>query len=145
MKVVIALSCLIFAAVTAGASEKARPCTRQDAIRAEKEASSLLSWAQVYKSYKEFSQCDDGAIAEGYSDSVARLLSDRWRGTGQLNRSISHDRDFEMFVLRHVDELMSPIQAENIVKNAKDFCPSSATRLCERIIARVKETGPDGR
>src|SRR6266446_4724451 len=93
-----------------------KPCGTEDAIRAEKEASSLGSWAAVYESYKKFARCDDGAIGEGYSDSIARLLSDQWSTADELNRFVSHDKGFEKFRLRHIDELMSPTQAENIRK-----------------------------
>ena len=137
-----AVCCLILATIGLWASEKAKPCTRQDAIRADKEASSLRSWTELYKSYKKFAQCDDGGIGEGYSDSIAHLLSDHWNSANQLNRLVSHDKDFEGFVLRHVDELMSPAQAEKIRDNAEARCPSGAKRLCEKITARIKETGP---
>jgi hypothetical protein len=137
-----AVCCLILATTGLWASEKAKPCTRQEAIRADKEASSIRSWTELYKSYKKFAQCDDGGIGEGYSDSIARLLSDQWNTANELNRLVSHDKDFEKFVLRHIDELMSPTQAENIRQNAEARCPSGAGRLCERITARIRETAP---
>lgn len=117
----------------------AKTCTTKEAIRAETEASSLQSWKDVYKSYKSYVQCDDGAIWEGYSDAVARLLSGRWSSVGRLNRLVSKDTGFEKFILRHIDELMSPAQAENIRDNAEARCPLYATRLCKAIVARVNE------
>ena len=44
--------------------------------RSEQEADSLTSWDGLYRSYKLFGRCDDGSIAEGYSESVARILAD---------------------------------------------------------------------
>lgn len=137
-----AICCLILANLGLWASQNPKPCTRREAIRADKEASSLRSWTELYSSYKSFAQCDDGGIGEGYSDSVARLLSDHWNSTNQLNRLVSRDKDFERFVLRHIDELMSPAQAKNIRDNAEARCPSNAKRLCKRITARIRETGP---
>jgi hypothetical protein len=139
-----AMFCCLLFATTVGlfANEKAKPCTREDAIRADQEASSLRGWAEVYKSYKNFAQCDDGGIAEGYSDSVARLLSEKWTSADELNRLALRDRRFERFVLRHVDELMSPTQAKRIRNNAEARCPSDAKRLCEKIAARIRDTGP---
>jgi len=133
--------CYLLLAATSAllASENAKPCTTPDAIRAEQEASSLRSWAEVYKSYKNFARCDDGAIAEGYSDSIARLLSDNWSTADQLNRLASHDKGFKKFVLRHIDELMSPDQAEKIRDNADAHCPSYTKRLCKLIAARIRE------
>jgi len=121
------------------AKEGAKPCGRKDAILAEQEASSLRSWTEVYKSYRRFRQCDDGAIGEGYSDSIVRLLSEKWSSTDQLDRLASHDRGFRSFVLHHIDELMSPSQAETIRNNAETRCPSRAGKFCKEIAVRLKE------
>jgi len=106
----------------------------------------LPSWADVHRSFERFAQCDDGAIGEGYSNAVARLLSDSWSSFNQLNRLVANDRTFEKFVLHHVDELMSPAQAQKIVDNARAHCPLHATRLCKAVITRIKEVpaGPPG-
>jgi hypothetical protein len=119
-----------------------KPCTKEQAIRAETGASSLLTWPQVYESYKNFRQCDDGAVGEGYSDSIARLLSEQWNTVDELHRLTYRNKGFERFVLRHVDELMSPTQAEMIRKNAEDHCPSNVRQLCGKVIARLKKTAP---
>jgi hypothetical protein len=133
------LFCLLLT-VTVGllASQKAKPCTREDAIRAEEEASSLRSWAEVYKSYRNFAHCDDAGIGEGYSDAIARLLSDQWDSADQLNRLTSRDHGFEKFVLRHVDELMTPDQASKIRDNAEAHCPAHASRLCTEITSAAR-------
>ena len=131
--------CFILAALQLGWSEGKKACTQQDARQAEVEASSLQDWEQVYKSYKRFGQCDDASIGEGYSDSVARLLSDHWETAGELLQLISHDKGFEQFVLRHIDELMSPMQAETIRRNALSHCSTTEKSLCRKIIFRIKE------
>jgi hypothetical protein len=122
--------------------QKKAVCTTEDAVRAETEASTLQTWTDVYNSYKKFGQCDDGAIGEGYSDSVARLLSEDWRNFGQLNQLTSRDKEFETFVLRHIDELMSPAQQLKIRDNASTHCSVHTTHLCNEIIARTKESSP---
>lgn len=117
----------------------AKPCARGEAIRAETEASSLANWAEVHRSYKAFAQCDDGAISEGYSDSVARLLSVGGDSFGELNRLVEDDRGFERFILRHIDELMSPAQAQTILDDATLHCPLRAGQLCKAVVARVRK------
>jgi hypothetical protein len=107
-------------------------------MRANEGSTSLRNWAEVYKAFKQFGQCDQAAIAEGYSDSIARLLSRQWDTVDLLNRLTLHDRSFEQFVLRHVDELMTPDQAAAIRKNAESQCPSDAKRLCKSIVARIE-------
>jgi hypothetical protein len=118
-------------------------CTREDAIQAETEADSLKTWMEVYSSYRRYAKCDDGAIGEGYSDSIAHLLSDDRKDMEQLNQLVSRDERFEEFVLRHVDELMSPTQSQKILDNTTGHCPSRATQLCSKIVARMKEAFPN--
>jgi hypothetical protein len=139
IRVAVIVSCIM--AVTATllvAQGRSKRCTQQDATRAEREASTLRTWPQVYRSYKTFSHCDDGAISQGYSDSVARLLSIDWRAAAQLNRLVSSDHGFERFVLKHVDDLMSPGTAQKILSNVESRCPSDATRLCAAIADRLR-------
>jgi hypothetical protein len=135
----VTVCCFLLVSTLLLAKEGTKPCGRKDAILAEQEASSLRSWTEVYKSYRHFRQCDDGAIGEGYSDSIARLVSEKWSSADQLDRLASHDRGFRSFVLHHIDELMSPSQAETIRNNAETHCPSRAGKLCKQIAARLKE------
>jgi hypothetical protein len=139
----IRVALIVFCSMAVAASsllaqDQSKRCTQQDEIRAEREASTLRTWPQVYRSYKAFSHCDDGAISEGYSDSVARLLSTGWRTAAQLNRLVSSDHGFEQFVLMHVDDLMSPGTAKKIQSNVESRCPSNATQLCAAIADRLR-------
>lgn len=116
-----------------------KQCTVQEAIRAEDQASTLKSWDQVYEAYKEFAPCDDGAISEGYSDSISRLLSEEWGSVNRLNQLTSHDGIFEKFILKHINELMSPNQAAKIRDNAETKCPLRAESVCRAISLRLKD------
>lgn len=59
-------------------SVQSHPCTRTDAIAADESISHLRDWTEIYDSFKAFSHCDDGYIAEGYSDAVAETLANKW-------------------------------------------------------------------
>jgi hypothetical protein len=48
--------------------------------------------------------CDDGSIAEGFSESVTRLLADDWEALPALQSLTTMDASFQTFVLRHIDE-----------------------------------------
>jgi hypothetical protein len=122
-----------------------KPCTTEDSIRADAGLASLKTWADVYRAYMKFAQCDQGSVAEGYSDSVARLLSEKWDSADELNRICSRNRGFEKFVLRHVDELMTPQQARTVRKNARSHCPRNALKLCRQIVGRINALEPLGR
>ena len=138
MRYPIILFVSIFSLVACNyASDKV--CTREEAMQAETESSTLKDWDSVYRAFKHFAHCDDGAIGEGYSDSVARLLAQDWAHIGKANDLVSSDKKFERFVLRHIDELMSPTQAKIINENARVHCPAGVERLCKLIESRLSE------
>jgi hypothetical protein len=118
-----------------------KQCTETDAKNAETEASSLKTWSDVYSSYKRYAQCDDGAIGEGYSSTVARLLADDWSQFGKLKLLMS-DKSFAKFVLLHIDQLMSKEQEKAIRQNASKRCPAGAKVACKSILNRLKQTAP---
>jgi hypothetical protein len=107
-----------------------RKCTQAEATQAEKEADSLRDWDQVYRSYKKFSQCDDGAIAEGYSDSVTKLLADDWKSFNRFVALANRNGDFRDFVLKHIDESVPADRLAKIVSNARSECPGGGRPLC---------------
>jgi len=119
----------------------AQTCTTFAAQHAEATASTLSTWQAVYLPYQRYHQCDDGAIAEGYSYTVARLLTADWRGIGQLVQITNSNPSFEDFVFKHVDGLMSSKQASAIFHKARSHCPSSAARLCRRLMTAIREAG----
>lgn len=116
-------------------------CTQDDAMKAMSEASDLKTWNAVFDSYKKYKQCDDGAIAEGYSSSVAYLLADKWGNIVDLISLSKKNPGFRQFVLKHVDETMSFEQGEVIKSNIKDHCPSNGKRLCIDIQHRFVDAG----
>jgi hypothetical protein len=133
----IAICALALTPNTAFARQVQRRCSVNDAMRAEDEANSLQQWSAVYRSYERFGHCDDGAIAEGYSASVVRLLIDKWPTIDQLNNLVQRNKGFQGFVLRHLDELISAEESERIRANASGKCPQNANSLCVGITARL--------
>jgi hypothetical protein len=125
----------------AGAAETASPrtCTQEDAQRSDQEASSLSTWGDLHASYARYRQCDDGAIGEGYSSSVAALLADHWDTLPALGRLVNQYPSFERFVLRHVDELMTMEQAEAIDAHVSKGCSKDLSGLCAAIKKRMAE------
>jgi hypothetical protein len=113
-----------------------RPCTEIEAQQADQAIDHLPSWDDLYGFYKQFAQCDDGSIAEGVSDAVARLLAERWDTFPHFVSLISSDSIFKEFVVDHVDET-APVDAlHKISDNANRRCPHGQTHLCKEI-ARV--------
>jgi hypothetical protein len=107
-------------------------CTEAEVKEAQKEAGRLSDWDSVYRSFKRFAHCDEGGIAEAYSDSVGRLLARDWKHLDALVR-LTSDQGFEEFVIRHIDETMSEDEATLVINNARLHCPPGAKRLCRSI------------
>lgn len=114
-----------------------KQCTESEARSAEAEASTLSTWDALYKSYQRYAQCDDGAIGEGYSSTVAHLLADDWGQFDQLRRLMPSNKGFARFVLRHIDELMSPEEERAIHENASSRCPTDGKSICRSILSRL--------
>lgn len=132
ISILIAASAIAFAAVGA-------ECTRQQAIAAEETASTLRNWAEVHSAFVRFRRCDDGAIGEGFSESVSILFAEHWDQLGALLRLTARDRSFRQFVLRHLDETVPADRWSAIEENAKSRCPSNARSLCKSILSRGRE------
>jgi hypothetical protein len=95
------------------------------------EADMLRSWDALYKSYTLYQKCDDGAIAEGYSESVARVLADHWHTLPQLAELAKKDPKFLRFVLRHVDATDDDKDLQKIKTEAKAQCPTGLRTICD--------------
>lgn len=106
------------------------PCTEGEGRAALDETVTLRSWDALYKSYKSYRQCDDGAIGEGLSESVARILVDHWNTLPRLAELADKDAEFRAFVMHHVDATLNMDDVEKIKKSAKARCPSGLRTLC---------------
>lgn len=97
-------------------------------------------WQSFYDFYKKYYPCgDDGAIAEGYSDEVVKLLTAHWDQIDKFNTLVSQHSDFKIFVLKHLDELMSPDQSDKLRFLATSQCPRADTSLCQAIVKTLDD------
>jgi len=115
------------------------PCSRDQEIAAESSASTLKNWAEVYSSFERFGHCDDGAIADGYSESISKILDTQWatvRSCQELRDHIS----FRRFVLRHINATVPAERLVRIASHARSECPGGLTEFCAHIAraARAK-------
>ena len=135
----VSLGLVLFFITSACASDAAtKKCTKAEAMEAEKEADSLKDWDQVYRSFKRFSQCDDGAIAEGYSESITKLLVEDWKSSKRLLVLANRSRTFRRFVLKHIDETVPGDRLASIANDGRSEWPAESRNLCLSI---AKATG----
>ncbi len=113
---------------------QAKPCAQEEAMAAEKAAGRPApTWEALHESFTRYGHCDDGAIAAGFSDSVARLLGSRWEQFGSLQKLAASDRAFRAFVLRHIDASAYEKDIERLIANAASRCADDARQLCHEI------------
>ena len=112
-----------------GAKEN-HPCGARKAHQAERAIDNLTSWNRLYRWYLNYGECDDGSIAEGYSEAVARNLVDRWGTLPRFAELARKDSDFQRFVLKHIDQTLNDTDLKKISKNAATYCPTGLRRLC---------------
>jgi hypothetical protein len=135
----VAVPVLVLLVRLDGAAQSVRQCTDAEASQAENALDHLSDWDHVYNAFKRFGDCDDGAVADGFSAAVADLLTTKWETVERLSRVVEKDSKFARFVLRHVDELMSPAEARVIVMNSRTKCPPHARALCRELAMKAAQ------
>lgn len=126
----ILLACLVGTLLAETARAEEHLCTTTEGRLALDEAVTRRSWDALYRSFKKFGHCDDGAIAEGYSESVARILADRWNSLPRFAELAGKNAAFRAFVIRHVDATLNTDDLEKIKANASTRCPANLRRTC---------------
>ena len=115
-------------------------CSWADANQKEREVGRVRSWNALYQSYRRFAPCpDDGELAEGYDEVVARLLLDHWDSLPQLAVLVKKDPRFKAFALRHVS--LTALDTNDLTKlrtKAVKHCPVGHDDLCKDLRRRVE-------
>jgi len=96
------------------------------------------SWNVLYQSWKSYRACDDGSLAEGYSESVARVLVDHWNTLPELAHLARKDPEFRGFVLKHIDATLDAGDVAKIRKKASAQCPAGLKKLCGDVEKQAK-------
>ena len=119
-------------------------CDSADGIRAVEQSDHLRTWDALYRSYKLIGwRCNDGALAEGYSESVARILVDHWDTLPRLAKLASRDRRFLRFVVGGVNATLDTADVEQIRKKARETCPGRFRPLCGALVKQADATAAE--
>ncbi|MGY5957438.1 hypothetical protein ACUY4R_001627 [Kosakonia sp. BK9b] len=111
----------------------AKTCAPSDAEAADVVVDSLNTWSAVNQYRVKFGHCDEGDIAEGISESVARLLVDHWDTLPDLTTQISKNPALKNYVLRHIDSTLDAKDLDKIRSQASQLCPVKQGALCREI------------
>jgi hypothetical protein len=119
-------------------------CSKQDGFIAEAAADRLDTWKKVARASRQFSSCDDGGVAEGFSDAVARLLAHQWAQVPTLVSLIHSQPELEPFVLAHLNESDDFDDLKTIRTLASHRCPPTATNFCAKLVHRIESLDLSG-
>jgi hypothetical protein len=123
------LTFVVLTLTTTAASAKV--CSQSDGMKAEDAVDSLHTWAEIHAAFARYApQCDDGGVAEGFSDRIVHLLASNWGALPVLYELARTDPGFGRFVLRHIDSTVNTDELRAITKHAESQCPSGYKRLC---------------
>jgi hypothetical protein len=151
MRSVFAFTLLFLIAAPCGAAQQSANAAVQEKTCTDSGADQALDWAlhksdgvhtwsELYRVFKKFGQCDDGAVGEAYSDTTAQLFINDWKGFPTMERLTTLDRSFKEFVLRHIDETLDNNEVRSISQNARLHCPSGGQQFCKMVEDRAKIT-----
>lgn len=116
----------------AGMVPAPKKCQKFEERAAGEISGALATWAAVHDAYQRFAHCDDGGIGEGFSESISNLLAYRWAEFKELSRFAQIDKQFEAFVLKHIDTTVPEERLNAIFENAMRRC-ESGVQLCKKI------------
>jgi hypothetical protein len=116
----------------------ATECAQDAGVAAEMATDDLHSWKSVYSWYRQFRQCDDGGVSEGFSEAVARLMADRWASLPKALAPIRADPAFEAFVVGHLNDTDDYNDLLKVDRLARTDCPIRAQELCAKIHTQIQ-------
>lgn len=117
----------------------AKMCNEKDAEAADMAVDNLTSWQAIQRNAVKYGHCDDGSIAEGNSEAIARMLVDKWDEIGELQVLVSHDEAFKSYVLKHINSTLDTGDLEQIVRLSTKECPTQNQSLCSDMELSAKK------
>ena len=99
--------------------------------------SAATGWGSLLKHQKAFSSCDDGALAEGYSDAVVTLLAHRWDQFDAFVGLSTRNPAFRRWAIRHIDTSASADDLTKVAHNAARCTGRAKSKELCREIARA--------
>ncbi len=122
----------------------AKVCSQADGRSAEDAVDHLNTWSDIHAAFVRYTpQCDDGAVAEGFSDRIVHLLAVNWAALPVLHRLVKNDISFRRFIFRHIDPSTDTDELRAIAKQSTSQCTDSVQKLCaqlnEAALAAIKE------
>ena len=127
------LAVLVFTLLASSIAWAADPCTDERARDAEMATDSMKTWSALYAGFKRYRGCDDGAIAEGFTEAVVHHLASDWKSLPEAAALVQKHPSFRAFFLRHIDASADTDELKKIDTLASSQCPKNLAALCSDI------------
>lgn len=102
-------------------------------------AHSRANWSTLQRHQRRFDRCDDGELAEGYSDAVVGLFSNKWETFGQFIAIARTHADFFHWAVKHIDVSASESSLVKVTTNASPCAHNpSLSQFCMPILDAVQ-------
>jgi len=124
--------CLAF---SAHAADKA--CTRSDIANAQRSIDAVVTWPQLRKAWADYHQCDNGEIADLYTDALLRLAV-AWKNADQLAADAGKDAGYKAFVVEHLKSPAAKDDLPSIRGRLKSSCPKGDDAFCAELADSLK-------
>jgi diphthamide synthase subunit DPH2 len=123
-------------ASTCSAADK---CSDADAQVAETTTGLMKTWPAIYSGFTNYGRCDDGGIAEGFTEAVVHLLASKWYSLPKAVVLVKKDPAFRTFFLKHIDASADTDELRKIKILAQSQCPAHLRELCTAIQASAEK------
>lgn len=124
---------LLFFALFLMTAAHAKECSQTIYDEADKNAIDFGSWENVYNYSKKYDGCIGSDTQESVSESIVKILADKWDQLYSLDKLIKKDHKFERFVIENITSTVYYEDLVKIHKNATKKCPNNLLNLCTAI------------
>lgn len=114
-------------------SVQAKECIHSLYEKADNDAVRFENWKQVYDYDRKYNGCIGSGTSEIVSESIVRILADKWEQLSDLKKLIKTNKRFEEFVFSSIDSTVSGDDLLKINDLAKKQCPKNSQKLCSKI------------
>ncbi|HEX7466044.1 MAG TPA: hypothetical protein VF309_05340 [Usitatibacter sp.] len=114
-----------------------KPCTKADAVNGEKAIERANNWSQLYKTWQDYRHCDTGAVADGYTDSLMRLMVE-WKSVDALAAAMEKDPAFKEWIYARLKSPAAKDDQPAVYSRAMASCPKAMDAFCAELAESVK-------
>jgi hypothetical protein len=117
-----------------------KACSKAESAAAERAMDKIVGWASLYKAYADYRHCDTGAVSDGFTDAMLRLMVD-WKHVDQLAGNVAKDAEYKAWLHKHLLSPAAKDDLESVYSRAKSSCPAAQKDFCAALIEVVKPGG----